>query len=160
MQKYFLGLIIPSLTIVVAGCNEAQRGQCVWDVPEIESTHSNTTTQDYSPHTIIRIYDVSDLIGRGWMRIEGVSPGGSYDCFPDPRKPPMPPPTPGTRPLDTIDLASLIQIMIDPEDWREAGGEVAVAEPYGTFLIIRQAPRVHREIEALLSSLRVAMDGK
>lgn len=151
-----LWLLIPVFVMVLVGCAPVPRGEWVWDVPEIGTTQPTSTTEEQSTRTTLRIYDVSDLIGHGWKNIEGLSPGGSWNCFPDPQKPPPLPPAPGRRPLNASDLVSLIQIMVDCENWREAGGEVATAQAYGSLLIIRQTSQVHQEIEALLSTLRAA----
>jgi len=142
---------LPVFVIALAGCSPAPRGQWIWEVPEKGSTQRPT---------IIRIYDVSDLTGHGWKNRSVYYPGGASNCFPDPRKPPPPPVATGKEPLDACDLASLIQTTVDCDNWREAGGEVATLETYGPFLIIRQTPRVHQEIEGLLSSLRAAMNRK
>jgi type II secretory pathway component GspD/PulD (secretin)/tetratricopeptide (TPR) repeat protein len=51
-------------------------------------------------------------------------------------------------------LLDIIRSNVDPEGWRDAGGDVGTIQELNNSLIIRNTPRNHREITGLLSKLR------
>ncbi|MBT8485509.1 MAG: hypothetical protein KJO43_08005, partial [Phycisphaerae bacterium] len=51
-------------------------------------------------------------------------------------------------------IVSIIQETVDPEGWRDLGGETGSLQEFNGNLIITNTPRNHREIEGLLSQLR------
>jgi Bacterial type II and III secretion system protein len=68
------------------------------------------------------------------------------------------PPTEGKKTLEK-QLLRLITQMVEPESWAERGGRGQVDYfPLGMSLVVRQKPAVHREIAALLDSLRKSQD--
>lgn len=100
---------------------------------------------------VTRIYDVRDLIDEFWRESRL--------------------PTQATRPAPTINgtnvwnseltyvqvaenFSQLIQDAIDPDSWRENGGNIGVIHALGGHLIITQTPTNHRKIVNLLRTLR------
>ena len=115
-----------------------------------------STMDGLSADAYVRVYNVADLVqGEHYMRV--------LDDYP---------PSPkagqgnGSRPayfnesLDGADaLVDLILTTVAPRTWNTAGGNDCTIRAYGPLLIVRQSSPVHREIEALLSTMRKAMSG-
>jgi type II secretory pathway component GspD/PulD (secretin)/tetratricopeptide (TPR) repeat protein len=51
-------------------------------------------------------------------------------------------------------IITIIQEQVDPEGWRDLGGDTGMIQELNGNLIITNTPRNHREIEGLLSQLR------
>jgi len=51
-------------------------------------------------------------------------------------------------------ITTIIQEQVDPEGWRDLGGDTGMIQELNGNLIITNTPRNHREIEGLLSQLR------
>jgi type II secretory pathway component GspD/PulD (secretin) len=51
-------------------------------------------------------------------------------------------------------IVTIIQEQVDPEGWRDLGGDTGMIQELNGNLIITNTPRNHREIEGLLSQLR------
>lgn len=122
-----------------------------------------STKEDLSRRTFVRVYDVKDLVA--WSReeqkaridsvIESVTKhaGGTVirdalvkGWMPDPEE----------KTTDT--LVELIRQTIDPESWREAGGNVGSISVLNSCLIIYQTNAAHRQVDQLLAALRKTRD--
>lgn len=111
-----------------------------------------STKEDLSRYTVIRIYDVSDMIVPGYLNTFVYYPE-SGGCF-SPRK---------SSSWEYIQLqgagmiSRIVQELIDPESWRLSGGTVGTIDVHGDRLIICQTPEAHQQIEILLTALCAAM---
>jgi hypothetical protein len=111
-----------------------------------------STKEDLSRCTIVRIYDVGDLINSDNTRTSIYHPGHGGDLFGEQE--------PSWKHIElngTGVLSKVVQELVEPNSWRYAGGNVGTLDATGVRLFIRQTPECHRQIEALLSTLRLAM---
>jgi len=127
-----------------------------------------STAEDLSRRNVVRLYDVWDLVS--WVpRSDRVSVDlvieslckylgepGIRQALVDGWNPHA------VRIVDTNDsLDSLVEIIrqtIDPESWREAGGNVGAIQTYRHCLVISQTSIAHRQIDQLLNALRRMRD--
>lgn len=56
--------------------------------------------------------------------------------------------------VDVDRIVELIETTVDPESWREAGGNIGSVRPFGGSLIVVQTASAHQEIDELLTLLR------
>lgn len=94
---------------------------------------------DYYQFSVIRVYDVHDLIDETCARSKRLAVEG---------KAPM-------NELEAEDgLINIIQEAIDPVSWRVAGGSEGGARGFDGMLIIYQTPENHEDIAELLAAMR------
>lgn len=62
-------------------------------------------------------------------------------------------PQPSTTGSHTNDLIDIIASVVEPDSWDRVGGPGTIAE-FDGLMVIRQDPRVHRQIERILAGLR------
>lgn len=112
-----------------------------------------STAADFARNVLTRVYDVRDLVT--------VIPD-----FGPPLAQPNPP-VPSTRPATSQptaqgrsreqlvkELVLLITETVDPESWREAGGNVGNLRELSGQLVVTQTPENHRSIVMLLERMR------
>src|SRR5262249_7074518 len=135
------------------------------------------TNEALSHQAVVRTYDLTDLLGSAYgtrrfantpiLRLEraggegtgalparppassgqGVFGGGGGGNFEEPE----------AEPGEFVGIETIIQIIqstVDPESWREAGGNVGSIRPLGARLIVTQTLPAHRRLEELLASFR------
>ena len=56
-------------------------------------------------------------------------------------------------PANVQQLITVLHDTVSPDSWSELGGAGTITY-YGEMLVIRQSPRIHREINKVLSMLR------
>jgi beta-lactamase regulating signal transducer with metallopeptidase domain len=100
-----------------------------------------TTAEDLAKNTETRVYDVRDLLAE-------VS-----DYVPQPKAPPAPPTT-QPQPKLVEQITSLIQETVEPDLWRDNGGNVAAIRELSGQLIITATAQMHEQIAHLLTQLR------
>lgn len=112
-----------------------------------------STAQALSQRMIVRVYDVTDLLSRaphfrsayrvdlsasgadgGIGRLESA---GSGDEDPEPAA--------GTAPGAMALLVNVIQETVEPDSWRDNGGEGTIM-PFGTQLVVRNTIGVHQQL--------------
>ena len=89
-----------------------------------------SSKDDLCRETVIRVYDIRDLVGPDASRAKGRTHSSLMD---------------------------LILDFVDPTSWRDYGGLDGSARLAGHLLVVRQARRRHREVADLLSQLRAAL---
>jgi hypothetical protein len=101
---------------------------------------------------VTRVYDVSDLVASSPPPVPG--------AFGAPA-----PAVPGTEGVmvDMSDVGQLIRLImstVEPNSWREAGGELGSITFFKNKLVIKTSESVHKEITSLLEMLREKPSGK
>lgn len=112
-----------------------------------------STKEDLDRHTVVRVYDLSGLIGEGMTKetILDVEYAG-FDAYPKP----------STKPAVVVtnyamdDLKEIIEQVVEPESWRECGGDHGTIRGLGHHFIVKQTRAAHRQIADLLYKLREA----
>jgi len=96
---------------------------------------------------IITISDGSPKLGSigRWYYVQDLINHPAHTCFARPG---------GTPQEIEYDLTTMIMEAIDPDSWRDAGGEVGSIRSWAGRLIIFQTPENHQKIESLLANLR------
>ena len=113
-----------------------------------------STERDLSGTSVIAIYDVRDLINAEVEAQPPVDPSApslqssGNVCFP--------PSGHSLGPYESVvtELTEIIQEMVSPESWREAGGSIGTIRVFSGRLIITGSPGMHVQIEKLLAMLR------
>ena len=127
-----------------------------------------STADDLSRRTIVRIYDISDFVQKNWQTRVGQEPI-HQSLFDETREPGRrefsvcSARCSGLRPhagdiLIGAEAVSQLLQAIDPESWREQGGNIGYVRVYGPLLVVQQTSKTHAEIEALLATLRLAVN--
>jgi hypothetical protein len=93
-----------------------------------------STKEDLARSTIVVTYGVRDLMG--YSTVHSLN-GESIVVLGDMER-----------------LIYVIQSMIDPESWREAGGNVGGISSYGEMIIVVQTRAAHAQIWELLNAMR------
>jgi hypothetical protein len=135
-----------------------------------------STTDDLVENTILRLYDITDLIesgyairrfantpvlsmnvtGREFIGGERRSSGGGFGggsgfgggVFGDPG-------AAGARRMERIDfIVSLVEEQIDPDSWQANGGSIGTIHVVNNTLLIRHTLATHRQIEGFMSVVR------
>jgi hypothetical protein len=118
-----------------------------------------STDQDLSVTTVVRLYDVRDLLEadvaqrkkwrrfpstQAWLSKQGLfgAPGGAVATYED---------------LYQASLENLTRIIVEnvePDMWRDAGGIAGSVREFNGRLLITGTPRMQREVAELLETLR------
>ncbi len=101
-----------------------------------------STKDDLLRNVVVRVYDIRDLLVviPDYSAVESVNPA------------------PTTRPVTRDDrvtsLTKLIRDAVDPLSWKEKGGAVGAMRELDGQLIITQTPENHKQVAALLDTVR------
>lgn len=112
---------------------------------------------------VTHVYDVGDLVaGGGGGGGAGSFPGGGFAPGPEgagglgARSGPVP----AADTNDAWQLIRLITSTIEPNSWRESGGELGSISVFKNKLVIKTSEPIHKEISNLLEMLREKPAGK
>ncbi|HTN76503.1 MAG TPA: hypothetical protein VL096_14690 [Pirellulaceae bacterium] len=124
-----------------------------------------TSSESLNDASEVRAYPVSDLLKLHTAPAKPAAPRdpfGGVPAIPPPPQPLAPPAGAGDEsgiaanpqtPANVQQLISVLHNTVSPDSWSELGGNGTITY-YGEMLVIRQSPRIHREINKVLSMLR------
>jgi hypothetical protein len=125
---------LPVSVLLGRALQEAGRDQVRLGYTVIDGVVQISTEDDLAKYTVIRVYDVRDLVERE----RALSPNLKNDLASN----------------ATDALIRLIQETIDPTSWRDAGGSIGSIYALGGALVVRQSPQNQDAVLGLLVALR------
>jgi hypothetical protein len=119
-----------------------------------------TTADDCASRTVVRVYDVRDLIDRAMSDRElfdsimfthdfSLAPGTAHNLRLDASARVAP-----SERVIAQGLCDSMMTVVDPTSWRDAGGSIGHIRVADGRLVVCQSRRAHRQIERLLNDLR------
>lgn len=93
-----------------------------------------STKEDLCRRTFVHIYNVGDLLDAAVRRIDNASRNDQIG-----------------------QLITIIQENVDPESWRQVGGNVGAIREFADLLVVAQTQTAHEQIWDLLADLRTAL---
>ena len=121
-----------ALMLDEVGGGEVELDYQIWNNAIVISTR-----EDIARRTSVQIYNVRDLLDMAGPVLSNCPRCDDSDRL--------------------LRLVSIIQTTVDPESWREAGGNTGAINDYADLLIITQTQTAHNQIWDLLEKMRSAL---